>query len=355
MDAKKPELKKLSMSSTKQEMLDAYNMVLKQLQEKEQNELKPEKKMEEKRQKEVAQVAQDLLSDGVMRDIANLRMELAKTLADLSDKLDAEIGKFKKIQEAVEFKRKELEELYGIEKAAMSLAALIEAQNRKQQEFEERMTEKNEQLTRDIETTRARWDEEKKTRQAQSSEWEAAEKKRREREREEFEYGFKREQKITIEALQDEKSRLEKEIASKKAELETLFSAREKALAEKEAEFDALREQANKFPKEMEAAVVKAVKEATERGNQETKARVELLQKEFDGERNVLKTRIESFEKTVKDQHEQIAKLSQQLEKAYQKIEDVAVKTIEGAASVKSFSQLQQLLTDQVRRQGQEK
>ena len=210
-------------------------------------------------------------------------------------------------------------------------------------------------MTRDIENTRARWDEEKKTHQVQVSEWETAEKKRRERERDEFEYGFKREQKMAIEALQDEKSRLEKEIAMKKAELETVLSGREKALVDKEAEFEALTERISKLPAEMETAVARAVKETNERANQEMKTKVELLQKEFDGERNVLMTRIESLEKTGKDQHEQIGKLSQQLEKAYQKIEDVAMKTIEGAASAKSLSQLQQLLADQARRQGQEK
>ena len=142
MDPKKPEPKKMSMTSTKQEMLDAYNAVLKQLQEKEQGELKPEKKLEERRQKEVVAVADELSSEGALKNIANVRMELGKMLTDISDKLETETAKFRKIQEAIQFKQKELEELYGIEKAAMSLAALVEAQNRKQQEFDDRMSEK---------------------------------------------------------------------------------------------------------------------------------------------------------------------------------------------------------------------
>ena len=40
----KKDAKKLSMKSTKEEMLDAYNTILKQLQEKRENEMKPEKK-----------------------------------------------------------------------------------------------------------------------------------------------------------------------------------------------------------------------------------------------------------------------------------------------------------------------
>nr|HID59118.1 hypothetical protein [Desulfobacterales bacterium] len=55
-----------------------------------------------------------------------------------------------------------------------------------------------------------------------------------------------------------------------------------------------------------------------------------MLKREFDRERNVLITRIDSLEKMVKQQNEQIAKLSRQLEMAYQKVEDIPVKAIEG-------------------------
>ena len=85
------------------------------------------------------------------------------------------------------------------------------------------------------------------------------------------------------------------------------------------------------FPKELESAVAKVIKETTDRLTLNAQSREELLKKEFDGERNVLKTRVEAFDKTVKDQHEQIAKLSAQLEKAYQKIEDVAVEDNRGS------------------------
>jgi hypothetical protein len=355
MDAKKPEPKKLSMTSTKQEMLDAYHAVLKQVQEKDAIELKPEKKVEEKKQQEAVQVALALSSDGASREIANLKLEIGKMLTQISDKLDDEVSKFRKIEEAVRFKEKELEEFYGIEKSALSLAALIEAQNRKQQEFESKMAADKEQLTDEIESTRLRWADEKQARETGAREWDAAEKKRRDREREEFDYGFKRDRKLAIEALEDQKTRLEKEIATNRAQAEEGLAAREKAIAEKENELQDLQKRAAGFPHEMESAVGKAIKEATDRLTLNAQGREELLKKEFDGERNVLKTRVEALDKTVKDQHEQIARLSAQLEKAYQKIEDVAVKTIEGAANTQSLSNLQQLLSDQLRKQPQER
>ena len=102
-----------------------------------------------------------------------------------------------------------------------------------------------------------------------------------------------------------------------------------------------LRKKVTAFPKESETAVAKAIKETTDRLNLEAKNREELVKKEFIGERNVLTTRIESLEKSVKEQNEQIAKLSQQLEKAYQQVQEIAVKTIEGSSTIKSFANLQ--------------
>jgi predicted RNase H-like nuclease (RuvC/YqgF family) len=69
----------------------------------------------------------------------------------------------------------------------------------------------------------------------------------------------------------------------------------------------------------------------------------------------VFTTRIESLEKTLKEQSGQIAQLSAQLEKAYQKVQDIAVKSVEGSSNLKSLSSLQQLVSEQSKRQLQEK
>ena len=111
----------------------------------------------------------------------------------------------------------------------------------------------------------------------------------------------------------------------------------------------------NAFPKELEGAIKEGIKETTERIRLEAKSREELLSKEFDGERNVLTTRIESLEKTAKEQSEHIARLSQQLEKAYQKVQDIAIRAVEGSSNMKSVVTLQERIAEQTRRQSQEK
>jgi len=62
-----------------------------------------------------------------------------------------------------------------------------------------------------------------------------------------------------------------------------------------------------------------------------------------------------SLKKTLKEQNEQTAKLSQQLEKAYQQVQEIAVKTIEGSSTIKSFANLQQWISEQTKKQSSEK
>jgi hypothetical protein len=355
MEEKKFQPKKLTLSNTKQEMLETYSAILKQLEAQRETELKPEKKLEEKKAKEVIQIAESMSSEGVSREISNLKIETSKTLAQISDRLEEEVNKFRAIQSAISLKEKELQELYEIEKSAVTLAALIESQNQKRQAFELEIAEKKEALSQEIEALRAQREQEKKEYEEEIKERDMTEKKRREREKDDYEYSFKREQKLTKDKFEDEKAKLEKEIQIKKEQMQSELKEREKVVAEKEEELNELRKKVNAFPKELETAVAKTIKETTDRLNLEAKNREELVKKEFIGERNVLTTRIESLEKIVKEQSEQIAKFSQQLEKAYQQVQDIAVKTIEGSSSIKSFANLQQWISEQARKSPQEK
>src|SRR6476660_4812505 len=121
-------IKKLSEKSTKQEMLDAYQALTKQIEEKRASELAPERRLEERKAEEAVKVASEIQPEGIDREIGELKAQIGKMLADVADRLAAESTKFRSIQKAVSSKENELKELYGIEKAAVSLAALIEAQ-----------------------------------------------------------------------------------------------------------------------------------------------------------------------------------------------------------------------------------
>ncbi len=94
MEEKKFQPKKLTTSNTKQEMLEAYHSVLKQLEAQKELDLKPEKKFEEKKAKEVIQVADSLSSEGIARETSTLKIETGKMLAQISLTFSVEQKRF---------------------------------------------------------------------------------------------------------------------------------------------------------------------------------------------------------------------------------------------------------------------
>jgi hypothetical protein len=340
MTERKLQPRRVSTSNTKQEVLDAYSDLLKQLEEQREAELKPEERIEEKTKSQVVEVADSLSSDGVVQAVGTLKSEMGRLLGQLSDRLEEEVGKYRQITRAVQVKEGELQEIYEIQKAASSLAALIAAQDQKHREFEAEMASRREELTREIQTLRAEWEKEKAGHDAAIQARDAEETRRREREKEEYQYAFQREQQLAKDQFQDEKLKLEREIQYKRDETERELAEREQAIARREGELTDLREQVAAFPKQLEAAVSRAVKEAVDRAQLEARGREELSKKEFQGERNVLNTRIEALEKTVQEQNEQIARLAQQAEKASNQVQDIAVKAIEGSAGLRALASL---------------
>jgi len=147
--------RKVSEKSTKQEMLEAYQALVKQVEEKRAAELAPERRLEERRTEEAVKAATAVAPEGIDREIGHLKAEIGKMLADVSDRLASEASRFRSIQKAVESKESELKELYGIEKAAVSLAALIEAQSQKRSEFEQAMATERDRLQTEMDALRA--------------------------------------------------------------------------------------------------------------------------------------------------------------------------------------------------------
>ncbi|MCX5646897.1 MAG: hypothetical protein NTZ17_19790 [Phycisphaerae bacterium] len=350
-----------SLKSTKQELLDAYSEMRQQLEEKDKTQLKPEQKIQERKEAQVLAAVKATTADGVIQKINQLKQEMARTLSDLGDKLASEVEKCNQVQQAIDIKEKELAEVFEIDRAAGTLAALIEAQHREKEQFEQEMAQEKERLNGEIESLREQWKGEKAEHDALVKEQDVLEAKRRQREKEEYRYAFEREQQLARDKFEDEKAKLLAEKAQIENEMKVLreqtekdLQERERQVAERQKEFGSLQVQVQEFPKQLDAAVAAAAKDATERIGREAKYQHDLLQKDFEGQKNVLTSRIQSLEKTVKEQADQLARLSQQQESAYQKIQDVAVKAIEGASKVGSFAGLVHTLKEQTKKQTSE-
>ncbi len=351
----------LNMKNTKQELLDAYYDLVIQMEENEKNELKPEKKIAAKEKEQILAAVDGFSIDRISNDIINVKNTAQKTLTDLSDKLTAEVEKLNSIKKAIAIKEGEFKEIYDIEKSALTLAALIEAQHKQKEVFESNLTEEKEALTREISETREHWKKEKDAYLSELKSANAAEIKVREREKEEYHYSFEREKQLEKNQFEDEKIQwtakldmLKSEMKMVKENTERELTERERIINEKEIEFQKLKTRVDLFPDELSKAVDIATKGTAEKLKIEFQYKEKILQHENVGEKNVLKSRIESLEKTVNEQNIQIEKLSKHQEQAYQKVQDVAVKAIEGASNSTSYADLSRLLGNHERQMTQQ-
>jgi len=352
------EVQELSMTNTKKEMLDAFYEMKKKLAEKAETELKPEKKKEEIHKAEIIKAADTLSTEKIVTKINELKTDINKMMSQLAEKMEEETVNYLKLKESIEWKKKELKEIYDIEASSFALAALIETQKQKKQEFDAEMTDKRDHLESEIQEKKSDWEKEKKDHEAALKERDSEEKKARERLKEEFEYNFKREQQLSKNAFIDQKEKLEKELAlakntfeTKVTEMEKKLLEREERLKEREKCIDALQKQVDQFPDQLDSTVNKTIKDITERLTLEARKNEELLKKGYEGDLKVLNTKIESLEQIMVQQNKQIEEMSARLEKSYSKVQDIAVKAIEGSSAAQRFTNLeQQLLLDRDRK-----
>ncbi len=336
-------------------MLSAYGEVLKELEDAKAIESKPQDKIEQRMNAEAVKVADDLSTEGVVKQVAELRSTIGRLLAQVATDLDEQVGRYAQITKAIGLKEKELAEIYEIQKSALSFAALLQAQEAKRDQFEQEMERRKEELTRDIEVTRADWEKESSRREVEIKERDAAEVRRRKREEEEYRYSFAREQQIAKDRAADEQAKTNREFATRVESAERAFVERESKIAEREAEYADLRTQIDGFTKQRDAAVQNAIRETTQRLAAEAVAREELLKRDFAGEKNVLLTRVAALESTLLEQTDRIVRLTQQADKAYGQVQDIAVKALEGTANFKAFAAAPQGGSDPQRRSLAEK
>jgi uncharacterized coiled-coil protein SlyX len=337
----------VTMSSTKKEMLDAYEALKAKLEKQAEMELKPEKAQQEKKEKAIITSAETVAAEkDIGRKIYELKSDFGRFSDEMAEKIESEKNQYIEIKGAIEIKKKELQEIFEIEKSAFSLAALLDAQKQKKIEFENEMAIKRDILEDEIKSIQINWEKEKQKYAEQIKEQKLEEEKRRKREKEEFEYEFKREKELNLRQLNDELEKLSKELASRKETFEREIADRDKALrvqeeavSEREKIMADLQQKVDQFPGELKNRIGQAISETTERIKNESMKNEELLIKGFEGEKNVLKTKIESLDKLVADQRKQIETLTKQIDNAYGKVQEIAVKAVsqKGQDPVRNF------------------
>jgi len=323
--------KTISEKNTKTEIIEAYNEVLAKLKERKAVNQQTVKK--ETEVKESLKEASANSIDDIVRNLAGLKVQIVKTIDDLEEKMIAEYRKFSGLQQAATEEARILDELYGVQAEADSLAALVQAQKEKKAAFEAQMEQTKTSFDEDMSEKRQYWKKEQEEFDLAKKERDAQLKKERLREEEEYSYNLQLARKKDADEYEAEKAALEKELSTKNSALEKDWSEREAMLSSREEELSELREKIAVFPKELEKAIKDTEKTVTERIEFKFKHGMQLIQKETEGEQKLHEQAVEALQSKIREQEELIRQLTQKADESVQQVQTIAVKAIEGASA----------------------
>ena len=348
----------MSLKNTKNEILSAYEDVLKKIQAQKTSE--PKQVQEEKRQQEVIKKASDNTNEGIVTGITTLKLNVAKELDKLSEQLSSEYKKLEDIQMAMRLEKLNLEELYQVTANADSLAAMLQAQKERKAQFESEMTEKrtafeekmkadklnseekirneNEAFETSLKAQKEIWKTEQLKWADQQKELKEKTEKERKREEEEYAYALKLTRKKDNDLYEEKKASQEKELAEKKKTFDLEIAQREAQVVAAENELKELRTKNAAFPTEIDKAVAAAVKLATEKLQSEFRFEKELNAKQTEGELKLKEQTIETLKSKIKDMEALVNEASKKATTAEISVKDIAMKAIESSGKMQLIS-----------------
>ena len=315
----------ITMKSTKQEIMEAYEEAMKKIAETEAGKDDPVAAAKVENDKKI--------------------IESADTVAEGSILNPAIISQYNDLKTAIQMKKEELNNLYGIEVEANSLVAIINAHKDKDTELKEKYNtkmkeldvsanERAEKLNNDIAAL-----EQKKHDLivATSVEYEELKKeldKQRKREEEEYEYNLKRTHQIAEDQWNDEKATREKELT----EREAAVRADEAELAEKTSYIEELEKKVEEIPTLIQEATNAGIEKGKADANKSNAFEVRALKQKSDYDTQILKDKVDRLYSEVDSLKAEKADLQAKLDDAYAQMRELAAETVKSTGSVKILS-----------------
>ena len=318
-------------------MLEAYNELVEKYEkikkDDEQDSLKESSVKKESRKENMEDT---FTVETIVKDLADLKLSLNKTLTAISDRLISEVNTLETIKKEIQIETDRLSEIHHIQVEADSLNTLVKMHEDKRREIEKEMSLIKEQ-----------WEKEQEEHDRQVRDRDEQLKKQRAREQEEYDYEIAMKRKKQKDAFEEEKALLQKQLVQEKEVKLKDIKEREEVLKASEEELFQLREQVKNFPIELSKTIEKVRQETKNQIEKDLKLKEELRLKETEGDKKVYELKIKNLEDTMLKQAMQIEGLSKQLDTSSRQVLTIANKAIEGASGFKSMPSFKEDLFDE--------
>lgn len=325
----------VSTKNTKTEILEAYDKLLKEVQQAKTN--VPKQVQEEKQKQETVKKVTDITQNSIITDIGTLKSSFTKSLDDMLSSLTGEFQKLEDIRSAIKVEKQALEDLYELSANTDSLAAMLLAQKEKKEAFEKEIKETKEVFTMEMNDKKLQWENEKNKQKAEEKEYADELNKKRKREEEEYQYKLKVSRQKEQDDYDNQKNLLEKDLAEKKRAFEHEISVRESAVKNAEAELEELRKNNREFPEKLEKALADQKQIIT--GNLQTKYDfdLKLIKSQNEAEIRLKNQIIESLQEKIQELQSQLKVYSDKATTAEAGVKEIAMKAIENSSKVRLY------------------
>lgn len=318
-------MSKITMKSTKQEIMEAYEEAMKKIAESESGKDDPVAAAKAENDKKIIESAQMIVEDNILNPVIIERYENLKT--------------------AIEMKNKELQELYGIETKANSLVAMINAYkdkeielkdkyNAKTKELDDEFTKKELILKEEIASLEKSKEDLINKIQNESNELTKSLNKKHKREEEEYEYNLKRSRRVENDRWEDEKAAREKELT----EREAAVKADEAELADRTSYIEELEKKVEEIPVLIQDAKDKALAEGKAKADKSNAFEVRALKQQSEYDIKLLEDRVERVAADNEQLKKEKADLQSKLDDAYAQMRELAAETVKSTGGVKILS-----------------
>lgn len=277
------------------------------------------KQVEAARQNEVLSAVKDLSLEKVSNKIAATQVEVQNQLAILSTKVTEQLGMLNTVEQAIQVKRDELKQLYGIETTATTL----------------------DELNAELEAKRLSWQDEQKKLEQNALEADQNRRTKWARDEEQYQYKLSQEHQKILDEANKKIGQITVENRNKQELLEKTWALREEALKTKETEFAQLKEQVINFPKVLDAEITKATNSVSKTLKSQYDTDMRIRDAEAAGNQKLSIQTIAALEGTIKDLNGQIAALKIQLEKAHNDMKEISKEALSASSSRETVANLQ--------------
>lgn len=272
----------------------------------------------------------------------NVTLDSAAEIASAGILNDAIVKQYNDICEAVEIKKMELKELYGIETELNSLVALVNAHKDKTYELDEQYKKTKTEVNNDLQNMKAAIMEEIAVLNKEKAESLAAIKKdstelraqlRQEREREEEEYTYTRDRarKIAEDKWADEAAEKRKELEM----WEESLMVREDEITNKEDSVAELEQKVTEIPTLLESATSSGYEKGKADAGKSWGFEKRSIEQKNEYEQKALHDKVERLETDLTEAKDTIATLQEKLDSAYSQMRELATDTVKSNGGVK--------------------